>query len=218
MFIARRFLPWRWRRHFPAKRRFLKEPYGETSQKTPFFIVTAVKTSNLTSKDIVLLRVVALEKFNSPYMAWFEELLLQNVLFYLYFDISGSCKACSMKRHDFKFQFCSTYCIRVHWAVEKYVGSEVFTAVTMKNAVFWDIATQSVPHREHVSAREPSRLMLCKICGFHGGNYEECRLLGYSNPVRTSQGTYTSATESSRLMLCNIWGFHGGDHEECNTA
>jgi hypothetical protein len=30
------------------KRRFLQEPHGVTSQKTPFFIVTAVKTSNLT--------------------------------------------------------------------------------------------------------------------------------------------------------------------------
>jgi hypothetical protein len=38
--------------------------------------------------------------------------------------------------------------------------------------------------------------MLCKIRGFHGGNYEECRLLGYKNPVRTSQVThYVSATE-----------------------
>jgi hypothetical protein len=27
---------------------FLQEPHGVTSQKTPFFIVTAVKTSNLT--------------------------------------------------------------------------------------------------------------------------------------------------------------------------
>jgi hypothetical protein len=27
---------------------FLQEPHGITSQKTPFFIVTAVKTSNLT--------------------------------------------------------------------------------------------------------------------------------------------------------------------------
>jgi hypothetical protein len=27
---------------------FLQEPHGLTSQKTPFFIVTAVKTSNLT--------------------------------------------------------------------------------------------------------------------------------------------------------------------------
>jgi hypothetical protein len=32
----------------PPKRRFLQEPYGVTSQKTQFFIVTAVKTSNLT--------------------------------------------------------------------------------------------------------------------------------------------------------------------------
>jgi hypothetical protein len=35
------------RRVVPPKRRFLQEPHGVTSQKTPFFIVTAVKTSNL---------------------------------------------------------------------------------------------------------------------------------------------------------------------------
>jgi hypothetical protein len=28
--------------------RFLQEPHGVTTQKTPFFIVTAMKTSNLT--------------------------------------------------------------------------------------------------------------------------------------------------------------------------
>jgi hypothetical protein len=32
----------------PPKRRFLQEPHGVTTQKTPFFVVTAVKTSNLT--------------------------------------------------------------------------------------------------------------------------------------------------------------------------
>jgi hypothetical protein len=32
----------------PPKRRFLQEPHGVTTQKIPFFIVTAVKTSNLT--------------------------------------------------------------------------------------------------------------------------------------------------------------------------
>jgi hypothetical protein len=54
------------------------------------------------------------------------------------------------------------------------------------------------------------------IWGFHGSDYEECRLLGYKNPVRTSQETrYLTATESSRLMLSKIWGFHGGDYEEC---
>jgi hypothetical protein len=31
-----------------AKRRFLQEPHGVTTQKTPFLIVTALKTSNLT--------------------------------------------------------------------------------------------------------------------------------------------------------------------------
>jgi hypothetical protein len=40
-------------------------------------------------------------------------------------------------------------------------------------------------------------------------------LLGYRNPVHTSQEThYISATESSRLMLCKIWGFQGGYYEE----
>jgi hypothetical protein len=33
-----------------------------------------------------------------------------------------------------------------------FVGSEVFTAVTMKNVVFWDIKTQFVPHRRHITS------------------------------------------------------------------
>jgi hypothetical protein len=68
----------------------------------------------------------------------------------------------------------------------------------------------------YVSTTETSQLMLCKIWGFHGGDYEECRLLGYKNTVRTSQETqYVSTTETSQLMLCKIWGFHGHDYEEC---
>jgi hypothetical protein len=46
---------WRWRREIPPKRRFLQDPHGVTSQKTAFFIVTAVKTSNLPSPKPVLL-------------------------------------------------------------------------------------------------------------------------------------------------------------------
>jgi hypothetical protein len=86
----------------------------------------------------------------------------------------------------------------------------------MKNAVFWDkkpVRTSQEAH--YFSATEPSRLMLYDIWGFHGGDYEECRILGYKNPDRTSQEIhYFSATESSRLMLCKIWGVHGGDYEE----
>jgi hypothetical protein len=32
-------------------RRFLQDPHGVTTQKTQFFIITAVKTSNLTNLD-----------------------------------------------------------------------------------------------------------------------------------------------------------------------
>jgi hypothetical protein len=76
----------------------------------------------------------------------------------------------------------------------------------MKIIVFWDIKTQFVPHRRHyVSATEHNRITLCKTGGSHGSDYEECRLLEYKNPVRTSQAThYASATESSQLMLCKI--------------
>jgi hypothetical protein len=50
----------------------------------------------------------------------------------------------------------------------------------MKNAVFWAIEIQFVPHRKHyISATEPSQLMLCKILGFHSGDYEECTLPEY---------------------------------------
>jgi hypothetical protein len=55
----------------------------------------------------------------------------------------------------------------------------------------------------------------CKIRGFHGGDYEECRLLGYKNPVPTPRRHYVFATEPSRLMLCKICCFHGGEYDEC---
>jgi hypothetical protein len=42
-----------WRQYVPPKRPFFHEPHGVTSQKTAFFIVTAVKTSNLPT-EIVL--------------------------------------------------------------------------------------------------------------------------------------------------------------------
>jgi hypothetical protein len=35
---------------------------------------------------------------------------------------------------------------------EEYVRSEAITAVTMKNVVFWDIKTQFVLHRRHITS------------------------------------------------------------------
>jgi hypothetical protein len=44
---------------------------------------------------------------------------------------------------------------------------------------------------------------LCMIWDPHGGDYEECRLLGCENLILTSQEThYISGTEPRRLMLC----------------
>jgi hypothetical protein len=42
------YLPWSWRLYLPPKCRLRQKPRDVTSQKTTFFIFTAVKTSNLT--------------------------------------------------------------------------------------------------------------------------------------------------------------------------
>jgi hypothetical protein len=99
----------------------------------------------------------------------------------------------------------------------------------MKNVVSWDIKIQLVSQSRgiwnpvlssqethYISTTESGQFMLCKICGFHGGDYEEFRLLWYKNSVCTSQEThYVSATQPSQLMLCKIWCFHGSGYEEC---
>jgi hypothetical protein len=49
------------------------------------------------------------------------------------------------------------------------------------------------------------RLMLCKICGFQGDDYEECRLLGYKKSQFVSHRKHcVSTTKPSLLMLCEI--------------
>jgi hypothetical protein len=49
--------------------------------------------------------------------------------------------------------------------VSIFVRFEIFMAVTMKNAVFWDIKNpiRTSEETHYVSATEPSRLMLCNI-------------------------------------------------------
>jgi hypothetical protein len=36
--------------------------------------------------------------------------------------------------------------------IQIYIGSEAFRAATMKNAVFWNIKTDFVPHRKHTAS------------------------------------------------------------------
>jgi hypothetical protein len=40
---------------------------------------------------------------------------------------------------------------------------------------------------------------------------EECHLLGYKNPVRTSRVTLRLHYTAQTVKLCKVWGFHGGD-------
>jgi hypothetical protein len=62
----------------------------------------------------------------------------------------------------------------------------------------------------------PERIQIClKISHFHYDNYDDCRLLGYKNPVPTSQGApYFSTTEPSQLMISKMSGFHRALYEE----
>jgi hypothetical protein len=56
----------------PPKRRFFQGPPGVTTQKTPFFIVTAVKTSNLTQNILCgLVKYMCLvEYFSQKYLGF----------------------------------------------------------------------------------------------------------------------------------------------------
>jgi hypothetical protein len=58
---SRTFLPWRWGRYFPPKSRFTQDLHGIISQKTAFFLVTAVKTSNL-----IRIIVAVLYRYEGP--------------------------------------------------------------------------------------------------------------------------------------------------------
>jgi hypothetical protein len=89
------------------------------------------------------------------------------------------------------------------YIIEKF---EVFTALTIKSAVFWEIKPQFVRHRTHITFPLQSPASYCYVrYEVLTGVTEECRLLGYKNPVRTSQEIhYVSSTQSSYLMLCKI--------------
>jgi hypothetical protein len=57
-------------------------------------------------------------------------------------------------------------------------------------------------------------LVLCKILGFHGGGYEEYRLLGHKNPSSYFTGNTLRLLNRTKRVYAKQ-GFHGGDYEEC---
>jgi hypothetical protein len=42
--------------------------------------------------------------------------------------------------------------VKAYWKRAAYVRAEVLTTVTMDNAVCWDIKTQFVSHRKHITS------------------------------------------------------------------
>jgi hypothetical protein len=103
----------------------------------------------------------------------------------------------------------------IYWAALSACPSSVIWFVCLSLYQYVDIKPLQFTVGRHPSNIHNIIGCLCKIWSFHGGNYEECRLLGYKDPVRTSQEThYVTAAEPRRLMLCTIWGFHGGGYEQ----
>jgi hypothetical protein len=108
----------------------------------------------------------------------------------------------------------STICDRSKWRRNCWWLSSLSLERVWNERNWWLITWTRTSRRTQL--RVFSDCEVCKVWGFHGGDYEECHLLGYKNPVRTSQEThYVSTTESSQLMLCKISSFHGSDYEEC---
>jgi hypothetical protein len=81
---SRIFLPRRWRQYVPPKRRFTQKLHGATSQKTVFFIVTAVKTSNPTKKVNFrsYVRILKLHVSNNQQDLLYRDIFLAFVTFH----------------------------------------------------------------------------------------------------------------------------------------
>jgi hypothetical protein len=62
--------------------------------------------------------------------------------------------SCALSPRDFPHNSHAAVCLRViqRTAVSILIRSEVFTAVTMKNVVFWDMKPQFVLHRRHITS------------------------------------------------------------------
>jgi hypothetical protein len=77
--------------------------------------------------------------------------------------------------------------------------------VTVRNAVFWDIKTQFVLHRRHiVSAREPSRLIVCQIVVFTAVTAKNAVFWDIKTQFVLHRRHIVSATEPSWLIVCQI--------------
>jgi hypothetical protein len=77
----------------------------------------------------------------------------------------------------------------------------------MKNDIFWDIKTQFVPHRRHITSSLQSLAGSCYVRFevFTAVTMKTAVFWDIKKPVRTSKEIHLfSATGPIRLMLCKI--------------
>jgi hypothetical protein len=83
---------------------------------------------------------------------------------------------------------------------------EVFTAATMKNVVFWDIKTQFVLHRRHITSLllSPAGQCYARFEVFTAATMKDTVFLDIKTQFVPHRRHITSPLESSRSMLCKI--------------
>jgi hypothetical protein len=143
---------WKW--CIPLKRWFFLEPHGVTFQQTSFFIIDFVKADILClSSSVVILCL------RNHFVAWGMCSLVRPIVSYPprpctagpYVDIQQFRPFRSHRTVSLFAPSSTRMAWWLRWLTWNYTRFEGFTAVTMKNVVFWDIRTQFVLHRRHIT-------------------------------------------------------------------
>jgi hypothetical protein len=108
----------------------------------------------------------------------------------------------------FRWELSVLYCVADKWATAIKNTGNIETATQCHRITQHIHGTIQQSRQMSITGALQQSFNASKMWGYHGGDHEECRRLGYKNPVRTPQEKrYVSATESSRLIQCKIWGF-----------
>jgi hypothetical protein len=177
------------------KSQFLQEPHGATSQKTPFFIFTAVETSNLTTLHIVYLWSKKLSSV--MFSRWYQWKISSGTLYRVVF----------WGRYRLYLQG-NELTARIRLTTD---GEESLLHRHLHSRVYplpwrycwWVIASQPL-HRGKLCKVEEHCLQGC----FHGG------INGMYSRTLYTVHIPEDIFHSMLHIPCKIWGFHSGDYEE----
>jgi hypothetical protein len=188
LFLVHRFLsPWWRRRQVPPKRRFLQEPHGVTTQRTPFFNSCIYWQTN--------------ERPNGKCFTLVSVTMASDPVLQIVKDRCGNGWEFRCASSDIKF-LCQQ-----RGKISKYLrstitGSWLFKDDNNCSLSFWCRTWTSL-----------KMSVFCKIWGFHGGDYEECsvalvrtdvseeRIASIIRVTRINELGTTLAVTNNRRML-----------------